>query len=51
MSGTKVTSRGFPHGDAPGRGGWAWHPQLPLKVVPVFVWPPSPHSSPSVVGV
>ena len=42
MSGTKLSSRGPREDPVPGRAGWAWHPPLPLKVVPVFVWPPRP---------
>ena len=29
----------------PPSGTWAWHPSLPLKEVPVFVWPPRPVSA------
>ena len=42
MSGTKVSSRGSREGPVPGRSGWVWHPPLPLKAAPVFVWPPRP---------
>ena len=31
------------HATEPAQGGtWAWHPHLPLRGVPIFVWPPQP---------
>ena len=42
MSGTTLSSRGPREGPVPGGAGWAWHPPLPLKAVPVIVWPPRP---------
>ena len=42
MSDTKVSSGPFKDANRASRAAWAWHPPLPIKVVPVFVWPPRP---------